>query len=91
MRAPLTTIEQDVYQFLLDHLAEHTFQPSVRDIGRHCKIASTKSVTDLLASLETKGYIEREPGRSLLERGNEPRYRLRREPDRRAPVARVDA
>lgn len=64
MRAPLTTIEQDVYQFLLDHLAEHTFQPSVRDIGRHCKIASTKSVTDLLASLETKGYIEREPGRS---------------------------
>lgn len=64
MRAPLTPIEQDVYQFLLDHLAEHTFQPSVRDIGRHCKIASTKSVTDLLASLERKGYIEREPGRS---------------------------
>jgi repressor LexA len=64
MRAPLTSIEQKVYHFLLDHLAQHTFQPSVRDIGRHCRIASTKSVTDLLASLEAKGYIEREPGRS---------------------------
>lgn len=64
MRAPLTAIEQEVYHFLLDHLAEHTFQPSVRDIGRQCRIASTKSVTDLLASLEAKGYIERMPGRS---------------------------
>ncbi|MDQ8155217.1 MAG: S24 family peptidase [Gemmatimonadota bacterium] len=63
-RAPLTSIEQEVYNFLLDHLAEHTFQPSVRDIGRQCKIASTKSVTDLLGSLEAKGYIERAPGRS---------------------------
>ena len=36
----------------------------MRDIGRHCGIASTKSVTDVLASLEAKGYIEREPGRS---------------------------
>src|SRR5512141_931831 len=64
MRAPLTSIEQKVYHYLLDHLAEHTFQPSVRDIGRHCHIASTKSVTDLLASIEAKGYIERAPGRS---------------------------
>jgi repressor LexA len=64
MRASLTQIEQKVYHFLLDHLAQHTFQPSVRDIARHCRIASTKSVTDLLASLEVKGYIEREPGRS---------------------------
>jgi len=64
LRAPLTIIEQQVYHYLLDHLAEHTFQPSVREIGRHCRIASTKSVTDLLASLESKGYLEREPGRS---------------------------
>jgi repressor LexA len=64
MRAPLTAIEEQVYHYLLDHLAEHTFQPSVRDIGRHCRIASTKSVTDVLASLEAKGYIERMAGRS---------------------------
>ncbi len=64
MRAPLTSVEEHVYWYLLDHLAEHTFQPSVRDIGRHCRIASTKSVTDVLASLEAKGYIERQAGRS---------------------------
>ena len=63
-RAPLSAVEESVYHFLLDHLAEHTFQPSVRDIGRQCRIASTKSVTDVLASLEAKGYIERAPGRS---------------------------
>ncbi len=64
MRAPLSPIEQKVYHYLLDHLSAHTFQPSVRDIARHCRIASTKTVTDLLASLEAKGYIERAPGRS---------------------------
>ncbi|MHB8839389.1 MAG: LexA family protein [Gemmatimonadaceae bacterium] len=64
MRAPLTAVEEQVYYFLLDYLAQHTFQPSVRDIGRHCRIASTKSVTDVLASLASKGYIERVAGRS---------------------------
>ena len=63
-RAPLTHIEQQVYHFLLDFLAKHTFQPSVRDIARALRIPSTKSVTDLLAALERKGYVEREPGRS---------------------------
>ncbi len=64
MRESLTPIEQQVYHFLLDFLAEHAFQPSVREIGRRFRIPSTKSVADLLASLERKGYIQREPGRS---------------------------
>lgn len=63
-RAPLSPVEQDVYHFLLDFLAEHTFQPSVREIAKRLKIPSTKSVADLLAALEKKGYVEREPGRS---------------------------
>ena len=64
MRAALTPIEEQVYCFLLDYLAEHTFQPSVREIARAFQIPSTKSVTDLLGSLETKGYVQRAPGRS---------------------------
>jgi repressor LexA len=64
MRTPLTQIEQELYYFLVDFLAAHTFQPSVREIAARLRIPSTKSVTDLLASLETKGYVEREPGRS---------------------------
>ena len=63
-RAPLSPVEQQVYHFLLDFLSEHTFQPSVRDIGKQLKIPSTKSVADLLAALEKKGYVAREAGRS---------------------------
>lgn len=63
-RAPLSPVEQQLYHFLLDFLAERTFQPSVREISRKLKIPSTKSVVDLLASLEKKGYVQREPGRS---------------------------
>ena len=63
-RAPLTPAERAVYHLLIDHLAEHTFQPSVREIGRHLKIPSTKTVTDLIASLEEKGYVRRGSGRS---------------------------
>ncbi len=63
-RAPLTPAERAVYHLLIDHLAEHTFQPSVREIGRQLKIPSTKTVTDLLASLEAKGYVRRGGGRS---------------------------
>jgi repressor LexA len=63
-RQPLSPIEQQVYHYLLDYLSEHTFQPSVREIAKHFAIASTKSVADLLASLERKGYVARVAGRS---------------------------
>lgn len=64
MAEPLTPLERDIYQYLLDFLAEHTFQPSVRDIGRRFRIPSTKTVADVLTQLELKGYIERGLSRS---------------------------
>jgi len=64
MPAPLLPIERKVYHFLLDYLAEQTFQPSVREIARRFRIRSTKTVTDILGDLERKGYIERVAGRS---------------------------
>lgn len=63
-RAPLTQIERKVWQFLLDHVAEHSFQPSVREISRAFRIPSTKSVSQLLAALADKGYVKKAPGRS---------------------------
>lgn len=63
-RAPLTPVERKVWHFLIDHLATHTFQPSIREIARHFRIPSTRTVTDLLTSLQTKGYLRRVPGRS---------------------------
>lgn len=64
MSEQLTRIESSVYQYLLDFTAEHTYQPSIRDIGKQFEIKSTKTVSDLLQSLARKGYIERDPSRS---------------------------
>lgn len=63
-RAPLTEIERKLWQFLIDYLATHSFQPSVREIARHFRIPSTRTVADLMASLQRKGYIRRTAGRS---------------------------
>jgi repressor LexA len=64
MAEQLTKLESSVYHYLLDFTAEHTYQPSIRDIGKQFKIKSTKTVSDLLQSLAKKGYIERDPARS---------------------------
>lgn len=64
MAEPLTAIERKVYQYLIDFLAENTYQPSIREIGKRFRIKSTKTVSDLLHSLTAKGYIERDPSRS---------------------------
>jgi repressor LexA len=61
---PLTSLEQDVYQFLIDFLADNTYQPSIREIAKRFRIKSTKTVSDLLHALEGKGYIERRNSRS---------------------------
>ena len=64
MPEPLTTVEKQVYHYLLDFLTENTYQPSVRDIGKQFSIKSTKTVSEILQSLAHKGYIERDPSRS---------------------------
>lgn len=64
MSEPLTPVERKVYQYLIDFLAENTYQPSIREIGKKFRIKSTKTVSDLLHSLTAKGYIQRDPSRS---------------------------
>lgn len=64
MPEPLTAIERRVYHFLIDFLAENTYQPSVREIGRRFRLKSTKTVADILQSLALKGYVTRGAGRS---------------------------
>jgi len=64
MTEPLTPVERKVYQYLIDFLAENTYQPSIREIGKKFRIKSTKTVSDLLHSLTAKGYIQRDPSRS---------------------------
>jgi repressor LexA len=64
MPETLTPLERRVFHYLIDFLADNTFQPSIREIARKFRIKSTKTVSDLLHSLERKGYIERDASRS---------------------------
>ena len=64
MPEPLTQLEQQVYHYLIDFLAQNTYQPSIREIAREFHIKSTKTVSDLFHALEHKGYIERDESRS---------------------------
>jgi len=57
MPDPLTPLERKVYHYLIDFLAEHTYQPSVREIGQRFQIRSTKTVAAILQSIADKGYI----------------------------------
>jgi repressor LexA len=61
---PLTQLESRVYHYLIDFLAENTYQPSIREIAKRFRIKSTKTVSDLLHALEAKGYIQRDESRS---------------------------
>ncbi len=64
MPEQLTSLERRVYQYMIDFLAENTYQPSIREIAKKFRIKSTKTVSDLLHSLTSKGYIERDQSRS---------------------------
>jgi repressor LexA len=64
MTEPLTQLERRVYHYMIDFLAENTYQPSIREIAKRFRIKSTKTVSDLLHSLESKGYIQRDESRS---------------------------
>jgi repressor LexA len=64
MAEPLTQLERRVYHYMIDFLAENTYQPSIREIAKRFRIKSTKTVSDLLHALASKGYIERDESRS---------------------------
>lgn len=55
----LTARQKQIYDFLVSHLQENGFPPTVREICSQFGIKSTKGVTDHLAALERKGYIRK--------------------------------
>lgn len=64
MPKPLSDLERRVLDYIIEYLRTNTYQPSIREIGREFAIKSTKTVSELLHSLATKGWIERDPSRS---------------------------
>ena len=65
MLTPLTDRQKAIYDFLLKSIREQGFAPSIPEIGRQFKIASTNGVSDHLKALEKKGYIRRVGKRAI--------------------------
>jgi len=64
MPEPLTKLERRILDYLVEYLRQHTYQPSIREIGRRFDIKSTKTVSEYLQALADKGWVERDPARS---------------------------
>src|SRR2546430_16461215 len=65
MPTALTSRQKDIYDFLLKTIREKGFAPSIPEIGKQFKIASTNGVSDHLKALEKKGYIRRVGKRAI--------------------------
>ena len=59
----LTKKEKVVFDYLVQYIDENGYAPSVRDIVASLGIKSTSSVHLYLHNLESKGYIEQDPGK----------------------------
>lgn len=54
----ITDRQREVLDFILTFTRKHGFAPSLREIGSALKIRSTNGVSDHLAALARKGFIE---------------------------------
>ncbi len=60
-RKPLTRAQRRVYDFIVSFIRKRQYPPTLREIGRALKIRSTNAVSEHLAMLERKGYIDAAP------------------------------
>lgn len=58
---PLTTRQQEIWQFLVSYVDDHGYPPTVREIGEKVGLASPSTVHAHLANLERVGLIKRDP------------------------------
>ena len=65
MLPTLTSRQKAIYDFLLKTIREKGFAPSIHEIGKQFRIASTNGVSDHLRALEKKGYIRRVGKRAI--------------------------
>lgn len=64
----LTRRQKEVLDFISQTTEKNGFPPTIREIGKKFRIASTNGVRATLSALSAKGYIRRKP---LLSRGIE--------------------
>jgi len=56
----LTDRQKEIYDFVTNYFKEKGFSPSIREICKAFRIASTRGVHRHLETLEKKGYLQRE-------------------------------
>lgn len=59
----LTRRERQLLDALVAHIAEHGYQPSMRELARAVGLRSASSVHHHVTSLEAKGILRRPRGR----------------------------
>lgn len=59
----LTRRQIAILSVVKQHIDEHGYPPSIRDVAERSGLASTSSVTYQLKVLEEKGFIKRDPNR----------------------------
>lgn len=57
----LTSRQQEVFEFIRDHIQAYKRPPTLREIGTRFQITSTNGVRSILAALVKKQYISRSP------------------------------
>lgn len=62
--APLTPRQDSILRYIDQHVTEHGYPPTFREVGRHFGIRSPNAVNGHLRALEVKGAIARAPGKS---------------------------
>jgi repressor LexA len=87
----LTDRQQQLLDFIEDHVRIHGFPPSIREMADHMGIRSTNGVNDHLKALEKKGYIQRGSGLksraiSLMSRSRRSSARRQEEPVVAVPI-----
>src|SRR5262245_61048224 len=59
MHPELTPRQKTIYDFITGAIRDNGYAPSIPEIGKRFKIASTRGVVEHLKALENKGYIRR--------------------------------
>jgi repressor LexA len=57
----LTTRQQEIFDYVKQHVSEHGYPPTVRDIGKAIGLTSSSTVHAHLANLEKLGLLRRDP------------------------------
>jgi len=64
MKKELTCRQREILDFVFSFTQERRYQPSIREIGKHFGIKSTRGVWDHLIALSQKGYLKRTKSKS---------------------------